>query len=66
MKTYRAMLKSEIARAAGVSLPTLRKWLRPHSARLAALGVTNPNDNLLNPAAVRYICETFCIDPDEA
>ena len=65
MKTYRAMLKSEIARAAGVSHTTFWQWLRPHRDRLARLGVS-PTAHLLPPSAVRYICEFFCIDPDEA
>lgn len=62
--TYKAMYKNELADAAGVSLHTFYKWLQPHAATLRQMGVT-PKTKLLNPAAVRFVCDTFAIDlPD--
>lgn len=63
--TYKAMYKNELADAAGVSSRTFYSWLKPHAATLQRMGV-NPKTKILNPAAVRYICETFVIDLPEA
>lgn len=62
-KSYKAKLKSELADAAGVSTRTFARWLQHpmHAAKLAEMGVT-AKSKLLPPQAVRYICETFCID----
>lgn len=60
---YRAMLKSELARAAGVSMNTFRRWLRDEAPALRAAGV-RPSDRLLNPTAVRHLCERFTITLD--
>ncbi len=61
---YKAMYKSELARAAGVTCRTFNRWLRQHKEDLRALECS-PRCQLLNPAAVRYICEHFCIDLDD-
>ncbi|MGM9805825.1 MAG: hypothetical protein ACI3Z7_05240 [Candidatus Aphodosoma sp.] len=58
------MYKNELARAAGVSSDTFRRWLSASRNELEALGVS-PNAKLLNPAAVRYLCEKFVIEFDE-
>ena len=58
MKAY---YKNEIATAMGVTPKTLASWLRPHQKNLAKFGCT-PYTKLLPPAAVLYICKTFCID----
>ena len=57
------MYKSEIARAAGVSLKVLKRWLQDpeHQRQLALLGV-HQYDKMLPPAAVNYICATFNIE----
>ena len=59
---YKSMYKYELAAAAGVSSRTLYNWLKKHKNTLQKMGVT-PKTKLLSPAAVRYICETFVIEP---
>ena len=61
MATYKAMTYTQLAAYAGVSRRTLYNWLVGHKKKLLELGVT-PNNKALPPAAVRYICEKFCID----
>lgn len=58
---YHSMLKTELARAAGVSNSTFRRWLRTDKIQLEARGCTG-NEKLLNPAAVKYLCEKYVID----
>lgn len=60
----KAMYKNELARAAGVSSDTFRRWMASSRNELKELGVT-PNTKLLNPAAVRYLCEKFVIEIEE-
>ena len=57
----KAMLKSEIARAAGVSDSTLRRWMRCHEEKLRGLGARK-NAKLLSPKVVRWVCEEYGID----
>lgn len=57
----KAMLKSELARAAGVSSTTFQRWLKPHQSQLEMLG-NAPRAKLLNPAGVAYVCHAFCIE----
>ncbi len=54
------MYKYELAQMAGVSNDTFRRWLKV----LHSLGCKK-NDQLLNPAAVRYICEKYVIEFEE-
>ena len=54
---YKAMYKSELARAAGVSLKVLNRWLEPHRQQLAAFGV-GKYDKMLPPSAVHYTSTT--------
>ena len=61
MTRYKAMLKSELADAAGVSTTTFRKWLLSDHEELRLRGVM-ANAKLLTPAAVKYVCEKYCID----
>mgnify|MGYP002626624882 CR=1 FL=1 len=62
--TYKAMYKSELADLAGVTTKTLHRWLESHQHVLTTMGVA-PRSKLLPPQAVKYVCETFCIDlPD--
>ncbi len=58
MKT---MLKSELAERAGVSVSTFKRWLAMHRAELQTLGVA-PKSKLVNPLAVRWICDKYGID----
>ena len=60
----KAMYKSELARAAGVSSETFRRWLISSRTDLEALEVSRTT-KLLNPAAVQYLCNKFVIDLDE-
>jgi len=57
----KAMSKSELAQAAGVSVDTLMRWLSPHQQHLEALGML-PGMRVLPPKVVIYIVETLCID----
>ena len=57
----KAMSKSELAQAAGVSVDTLMRWLSPHQQHLEALGM-RPGMWVLPPKVVTYIVETLCID----
>ena len=57
----KAMSKSELAQAAGVSVDTLMRWLGPHLQHLEALGM-RPGMRVLPPKVVIYIVETLCID----
>lgn len=57
----KAMYKSELAAYAGVSTRTLRRWLKPYQQQLAELGM-KPKDQIVKPSAVKFICETLCID----
>jgi len=59
--TYKSMYKSELARAAGASSDTFRRWLQSDRAALQAMGVT-PHQHILPPVAVRYLCEKYAID----
>ena len=61
MKSY---LKSELARAAGVSYSTFKRWLRQQSEILSQWGIT-PQQQLLPPVAVRWICCQYGIEPRE-
>ena len=58
MKSY---LKSEIARAAGVSYSTFHRWTKQQSEQLSQCGVT-PRSQLLPPVAVKWICAQYGID----
>ena len=58
------MFKSELAKLAGVSSRTFRRYLATRRPILTAMGVS-PFARKLPPHAVRYISEDYCIDlPD--
>ena len=59
----KAMTKSQLADAAGVSLKTLQRWISNHREELFLLGVRE-RDRLLPPVAVKYISEQYGIDID--
>ena len=53
--------KSELAKMAGVSSRTFRRYLATRRPILESLGIT-PKTQKLPPDVVRYICEDYCID----
>lgn len=57
----RFIRKSDLARFADVSPRTFRRYLATRRHILDALGIS-PNAQKLPPAAVRYLCEDYCID----
>lgn len=57
----KAMSKQQLADAAGVSVDTLRNWLKPHQKKLEELGMTQKM-RVMPPSIVAFIIETFCID----
>ena len=61
MKSY---LKSEIARAAGMSYSTFSRWLSQNTSFLAELGVM-PTAKLIPARAAQWICGQYGIDEGE-
>jgi len=57
----KAMYKSELAAYAGVCTKTLRRWMEPYQKELAELGVRQ-KDQILNPKALKFLCEKLSID----
>ena len=55
------MFKSELAKLAGVSSRTFRRYLATRRAILTAMGVS-PFARKLPPHVVHYISEDYCID----
>ena len=61
----RTMYKSELARLAGVSANTFRRYLNTRRDILAGMGVA-PRAKMLNPKAVKFIIDDYCIEiPEE-
>ena len=61
----RTMYKSELAKLAGVSSNTFRRYLNTRREILAEMGVSH-RAKTLNPKAVKYVSEDYCIDiPEE-
>jgi hypothetical protein len=57
----RFISKSELAKFAGVSYSTFKRYLRTRQPILSKMGIT-PKTQKLPPQAVHYICEDYCID----
>lgn len=57
----KAMLKSELAAAAGVTRDTFRRWLHSDTEYLRSQGL-NPKTKILPPQVVRYLCEKYDIE----
>lgn len=57
----RFISKSELARLAGVSGRTFRRYLASRRHILDAMGIS-PMAQKLPPTAVKYLCEDYCID----
>jgi len=61
----RAMTKSQLARKAGVSIRTLRRWLSdPNIQRLLKPMQLKKQQQLLPPSAVQIITEHYAIEID--
>ena len=60
----KAKSKSELAAAAGVSLDTLRKWLKACQGELEAVGY-DPRARVLPPSVVKFLADRYCIDVDD-
>ena len=61
----RFISKKTLYTLAGVHRNTFTRYLQSRREVLEKMGVS-PKARLLPPAAVRYICEDYCIDlPDE-
>ncbi|MBQ7460630.1 MAG: hypothetical protein IJS63_00040 [Bacteroidaceae bacterium] len=58
------MYKSELAKLAGVSASTFRRYLNTRREVLSRMGVT-PRSKTLNPKAVRFVVEDYCIEVPE-
>ena len=54
----KAMLKSELAREAGVSVRTFNRWCKPYHKELVKMG---SRMKLLPPKIVAYLTDKFCI-----
>lgn len=57
----KAMSKSELAAAAGVSRETFRRWLKSDAEYLQSQGVL-PTSKLLPPIVVNYLIAKYCIE----
>ena len=57
----KAMSKSELANAAGVSLSTFRRWLKSDEKYLRSQGIL-PTTKVLPPKVVKYLIEKYCIE----
>ena len=57
----KAMYKSELAEAAGVTRDTFRRWLRSDIDYLRSQGLS-PKAKLLPPQVVRYLSEKYDIE----
>jgi hypothetical protein len=57
----KAMYKSELARLAGVSPRTFRRYLATRRAVLEEMGI-GPMKQKLPPKVVEFICDDYCID----
>lgn len=57
----KAMYKSELAEAAGVTRDTFRRWLRSDADYLRSQGL-GPKAKVLPPQVVRYLSEKYDIE----
>jgi hypothetical protein len=65
-RNMKAMLKSELAREAGVSMRTFRRWCKPFRKELIQMG-WRPEMKLLPPKIVAFLADKLCIIvPNEA
>ena len=57
----KAMTKQELAVCAGVSVKTLKSWLKPHQELLWNMGMPRGR-GYLPPNVVKWLSDHFCID----
>lgn len=57
----KAMLKSELASAAGVTRDTFRRWLKSDAEYLRTQGIS-PKAKMMPPQVVRYLTEKYDIE----
>ena len=57
----RAMSKSELAAAAGVSRDTFRRWLKADALYLAQQNVKH-TARVMPPQVVNYLIDKYCIE----
>ena len=57
----RFISKSDLAKFAGVSYSTFKRYLHTRQHILSQMGIS-PKAQKLPPQAVHYICEDYCID----
>ena len=57
----KAMLKSELAAAAGVSRYTFRRWLQSDAEYMREQGVKTTS-KMLPPKVVKYLIDKYCIE----
>lgn len=60
----KACSKYELACAAGVSVETLRRWLKSDKTFLEANNIS-PHAKILPPNVVKYLCEKYDIEMGE-
>ena len=60
----KSIYKSELARLAGVSASTFRRYLNSRRDVLAEMGVS-PRAQMLPPRAVKFVVEDYCIELPE-
>ena len=58
------MTKAEFAAHAGISKRTMARWCKEHHNVLRVLNV-KPTARVLNPLAILFLCEYFCVDRPE-
>ena len=57
----KAMLKSELASAAGVSMATFRRWIKSDAQYLQEQGIKE-TAKMLTPKVVKYLIEKYNIE----
>lgn len=57
----KAMSKTELANAAGVSRDTFRRWLKADAGYLSTQGV-KPTAKVFPPQVVNYLIDKYCIE----
>lgn len=61
MIIYKAITKKQFAKAAEISMRTLLSWLNQFDKELQQVH-QKKRDKILNPAAVKILCEHFCVE----
>ena len=60
----KAKSKSQLAEMAGVSVDTLREWMKPFRQDLETMGLRQ-NARVLPPNIVKFLAEKLCIDVED-